>query len=387
MFQFNKIKSPKSFVLVWLNRKGADFEIRAGKISSGRKGLSLFETIDDVIKEFGVNVPYVLHVSGSGVLQRTIHNKPNYLADVLINGKKEDFFITAFQSFDAKNVIVSFFRREIIQGVLSVLQDKKAKLYQIDSGEVQLIKSLGKVFYLKGNYSIETNETGEVFMNKPEEPLRLIQTSAGSFSYDELLVESYINESEEQKELWEYSFLESEFNDRSEIKEKRTFERFGLIMVSVLLLVVFGNYFYQNYLQQSISELESQLMIQNDNLALLDRLNQEKERKKALISNAGIFTPRFNAYYLDQIGLTVPKNVVLTQLKLYPLDGKLKQKQKINVFRDIINVQGTTPSNIELDKWINALDRKEWVKTVEVMNYIKNDSLPAEFNLQITIKE
>ncbi len=387
MFQFNKIKSPKSFVLVWLNRKGADFEIRAGKIASGRKELKLFETVEDVLKEFGINTPYILHVSGSGVLQRAIQNKPNYLSDVLINGRKEDFFITSFQSFDAKNVIVSFFRREIIQEVLNQLQDKKAKLYQIDSGEIQLIKSLRKVFYLKGSAAVESDEKGELHTHKLEEPLRLIQTSVGSFSYDELLVESYIGESEEQNDQWEYSFLESEWNDRSEIKEKRTFERFGLVMMSVLLLIVFGNYFYQNYLQQKISELESQLLIQNDNLALLDRLNQEKERKKTLIGNAGIFTPRFNAYYLDQIGLTVPKNVVLTQLELYPLDGKLKQKQKINVFRDLINVEGTTPSNSELDKWISALDRKDWVKTVEVMNYIKNDSLPAEFNLQITIKE
>jgi hypothetical protein len=387
MLQFNKISSPRSFVLVWLYRQGANFQIKAGKVVPRRKELSSFNTIEEVVEEFGVNKPYVIHVSGSGVVQRTLENKPNYITDLIINGRKEDFFITSFQSFDKKNVTVSFFRREVIEELLNILRSQKVKLYQVDSGEIQLIKSLGDVFYLKGSFDISSSVDGEVRVNKTEQPPRLIQTSSGTYTYEELLIESYTNVSDQQIELWNYSFLESPWNDRSEIKGKRTFERFGAILMTTLLLIVFGNYFYQNYLYQDISKLESELLIQNDNLALLDRLNLEKERKKILVGNAGIFTPRFNAYYLDEIGLTVPKDIVLTKLELYPIDGKLKQKQKINVFRDLIKVQGTTPTNIELDKWISILDKKEWVKTVEVMNYIKNDSLPAEFNIQIRIKE
>ena len=270
---------------------------------------------------------------------------------------------------------------------MHVFSEKKIRLYQIDSGEIQLIRSLGDTFSLKGNYSIESNEKGQLSMQKIESPGKLIYVQDSAYSHDELLVAAYLNFSPEQKDNWSYSFLESGFNDRIEIAEKRKFERFGMLCVFTILFLVCGNYFYQNYLQNQVAQLESELMVQNDNLALLDRLDQEKERKKLLVTSAGTISKRFSAYYLDQIGESVPDKIVLNKLDLFPIDGKLKQKQKVLIKSDLITIEGSTTSNKELDKWIGQLDRKEWVHQVEVMNYIKNDSLPAEFLLQIKIKE
>lgn len=360
---------------------------RAGKISAREKDLHLFDSIEEVVKQFGVSLPYILHVSGSGVLQRCVEIKPNYLNELLINGKKEDFFVSSFESFDGRSAIVSFFRRELIQEILHVFTEKKIRLYQIDSGEIQLIRSLGDTYSLKGNYSVESNAKGQLSMQKTESPGKLIYVHDSAYSYDELLVAAYLNFSSEQKDRWTYSFLDSEYNDRIEIAEKRKFERFGLLSVFTILILVLANYFYQNYLQNEVAQLESELMVQNENLALLDRLDQEKERKKLLVTSAGTISKRFSAYYLDQIGESIPDKIVLNRLDLFPIDGKLKQKQKVLIKSDLITIEGSTASNKELDKWIGQLDRKEWVHQVEVMNYIKNDSLPAEFLLQIKIKE
>lgn len=387
MFRRANIQVPKPFILVHIHRDGALMRFRAGKISTRQQELSSYDSLDEMLEQLSTSLPYILHVSGSGVLQRQVEIKPNYLNELLINGKKEDFFVSSLESFDGRSALVSFFRRELIQELLEFLKEKRVRLYQIDSGEIQLIRSLGRTFSLKGNYAIDSNAKGELSMQKTENPGKLIYARDAAYSYDELLIAAYLNFSPEQKEHWNYSFLESEFNDRIEIAEKRKFERFGMLSVFTILFLVLVNYFYQNYLQNEVARLESELLVQNDNLALLDRLDQEKERKKLLVTSAGTISKRFSAYYLDQIGASVPDKIVLNKLGLFPIDGKLKQKQKVLVKSDLITIEGNTASNKELDKWIGQLDRKEWVHQVEVMNYVKNDSLPAEFSLQIKIKE
>ena len=72
MFRRSNIQVPKPFVLVHVHREGSTMRFRAGKISAREKDLHLFDSIEEVVKQFGVSLPYILHVSGSGVLQRCV---------------------------------------------------------------------------------------------------------------------------------------------------------------------------------------------------------------------------------------------------------------------------------------------------------------------------
>jgi Tfp pilus assembly protein PilN len=161
------------------------------------------------------------------------------------------------------------------------------------------------------------------------------------------------------------------------------FKVYGASSLLVIFLSLFANYFYQNHLNTDVAELEQNLMSSNDNLALLERLEQEKTRKEQLISGAGVTSSLFLSYYLDEIGQTVPKGVQLQEMKLFPLDGKIKNKQKVEVNQEQIIIEGTTIGNETLDNWIEKMDRFEWVRSIELLNYHEGEENRAEFKLLI----
>jgi Tfp pilus assembly protein PilN len=179
---------------------------------------------------------------------------------------------------------------------------------------------------------------------------------------------------------YEYFKLEVAEENYSQFAQFKVYGASALIGIFLALL---GNYFYQNHLNNDIAQLEQDLMMSNDNLALLERLDQEKIRKKQLVSTAGVTSSRFLSYYLDEIGRTVPKDINLQEIKLFPLSSKMKNKQKIEVNQEQILIEGTTTGNEVLDNWIEKMDRFEWVSSIELLNYLKGDNGRAEFKLLI----
>jgi Tfp pilus assembly protein PilN len=164
------------------------------------------------------------------------------------------------------------------------------------------------------------------------------------------------------------------------------FKIYGISVVSAILLGLIVNYFYQNHLNQRVAQLEDDLSIHNENLAMLDRLNQEKMRKEKVVMSAGVTSNHFLAFYMDEIGKSVPKNIRLSEMKVFPVAGKLKNKQKVEVEKDQISIIGVTKGNVVLDDWIEAMNRFDWVQSVELLNYLKDGEDIAEFELIMTLE-
>ena len=164
------------------------------------------------------------------------------------------------------------------------------------------------------------------------------------------------------------------------------FKAFGIAVIGGIFLTLLGTYFYQNHLNQRVAELEVDLSVYNENLSMLDRLSQEKQRKQELIANAGVNAKNFLSYYLDEIGKSVPSSITLSEMTLFPVVGKLKNKQRVEVDQEKIIIAGTTKGNEIMDDWIEMMDRFEWVKSIELINYLKISEELAEFELVMTLE-
>ena len=129
------------------------------------------------------------------------------------------------------------------------------------------------------------------------------------------------------------------------------------------------------------------LSVHTENISMLDRLSQEKQRKEQLIGSAGVNASSFLSYYMDEIGVSVPKSITLSDMTVFPVVGKLKEKQRIEVDQKRIWIAGITKDNEILDNWIEKMDRFGWIKSIELLNYLKSTDDWAEFELQITLSE
>lgn len=370
MKSLKNIWFPKRIGLIHLELKGEAPLFTAYVCGKDIRMQGTYTDLEALISKVGKNRAYHLHVTGSGVLHRKVESLPNFRDQLIIGGNTNDFYFTAYD--DGTDVAASFVRREAIRSFVELFEEKKWHQLGISSGEIPVC-GLDENVHYQNDFRIELAEGKlAVFernaqLPKREDPDAICRSLQKNYT------------SENPKLTWELC-TEAVTN----FKEFNQFRTLGLSLVSLIFIALFGNYFYQNALNQDIAQLEADLSLSNENIALLDRLEQEKVRKEQLIASAGVTSSRFLSYYLDEIGRTVPKSVKLQELTLFPLDGKLKNKQKVTVQSDHISLQGTTPDNEILDDWIELMDRFEWVKSIELLHYGKINDTAAEFKLLIT---
>lgn len=384
MSKYTDIWLPKTLVVIFIHFNGKEKEFHALKVKKKQKfedieKVQQFDSITEIIGEYGENTPYYFSISGSGVLSRKINNTPNFKEELVITGNVEDFIFTSYS--DDNHIAVSFFRKEL----LSELINSNTHLIGISSGSIPLFTLLEQKGTIEFEYKI-SKENGKILdFTKSEQKKEEATWMNHLYSEKQLLALALFGLIHKK----DTNFISSESENCKKREDNyRQFSQFKVYGISVLSFIFFSlliNYFYQNHLNNQIAQLELDLSISNDNLALLDRLGQEKQRKEQLIFNAGVNSSKFISFYLDEIGKTVPSQIKLQELIVFPLTSKLKNKQKIEIDQKMITISGTTIGNEELDDWIETMDRFDWIQGIQLLNYIKNEHGNADFKFQIQL--
>jgi len=390
MSWYKRIWSPKSFVMIFLHFEGnqtvfSGLKIRKKTDISDMEDSVYFENLEELVKFYGKSTPYHLHVHGTGILSRKISNAPNFKEDLIINGNVEEFNFTTYS--DGQSIVASFFRLEIIERFLGELKALKVHLLGVSSGEVPLFTLLKENGSVSFDYLISKKEGSIDNFIRNEAISKRALYKHNYFSKLQLTAIALYSNYMDPDEGYTSSSQNDYKHGNEEYVQFAQFKFYGISVLSILFAAVVSNYFYQNHLNNKIAELELELSISIENLSFLDRLGQEKSRKMQLVQNAGVNSKRFMSFYLDEIGRTAPKMINLTDLELYPIISKLKNKQRVEVDNSRIIVYGVTNDNEVLDNWIEKLDEFEWVKSVELMNYLKNEEGRADFKFIIALNQ
>lgn len=370
---FKHIWSPKRMCIVFVEINGEEQALSALLVGKKCVNLGTFDSLESLVKKAGSGRAYHLHVSGSGVLTRKVEALPNYKEQLIISGKSDAFHFTSFT--DAQYIAVSFLRKALTETLETTFRTNKWHLLGVSSGEIPVCAAETDVYY-KGLFTIEVTE-GKI---KQFERNTLPNAAVDKTAIAQSVLNAYKRDAPGLSWTSYVAALEN-------FKEFTQFKSIGLGLLMLILCALFTNYLYQNHLNNAIAQLESDLSMSNSNLSMLDRLEQEKERKEQLIASAGTASPRFLSYYLDEIARTVPSTVDLQELSLFPLQEKLKNKQKVEIDYNQALVLGNTPNNMILDDWIEQMDRFEWIAAIELLNYSKMNEDEASFKLLITLNQ
>lgn len=341
-----------------------------------------FASLDECIQHYGPKIPLYLHLLGSGILTRKVNDAGSYREDLIINGDVNDFFFSTYS--DGSEVVASFFRKTLLEDLMTELQNRKIKLIGVSAGYASLF-SLLEDESLTFDMMLEKKNGMITKFERSEKPENRSLWCSEFYELKQLAAFSVMRLLWYPDEKFENSKIDQAESDFENTIQYNKFKTLGLTGVGTIFLALVINYFYTNSLNNTIAQLETDLSASNQNLALLDRLEQEKSRKEQLVLSAGVNSSKFLSYYLDEIGQSVPKEINLSTMEVFPVTGKLKNKQKVEVDQEKITITGSTAGNEILDDWIEKMNRFEWIKSVELTNYLKTENGQAAFNLVITL--
>ncbi|MCE3297036.1 MAG: hypothetical protein K0R65_2750 [Crocinitomicaceae bacterium] len=377
--------NPRRAVVITLHYSTEGVSYAAARISGGSPGdFVSFDSLKDLVKKCGKEQPYLIHVSGTGILTRAVENIPNYKEQLIVNGDKDDFYFTTFEA--GSRLVTSFFRKALIEDHVNELKNLKAFLLNVSCGIVPCLLHIAEGGKLAFDHEVSIVNGQLENFKRSESVQEQCLVGTRFLSFNEALTESLAMDLKENSPLLTGGFSAEE--KRSALQnwvDYSKFRFFGVAMVSTILLLLLGNYFYLNHLNQQVADLEVELALNNENLSLMDRLEQEKIRKEQLILASGINGKSFTSYFIDAIGKTVPSSIKLTEMHVFPLKERLKQKRKVEIDQENIEVLGLTQSSSVLDDWMEKMNRFEWVNRVELLNYMKLTDNQAEFKLVIRI--
>lgn len=387
MSRLKNIWSPKSLVLVFLDFEQGECVVSAGKIKAGKtepQEFEQFDSLEDAVKHFGKSKPIHLHILGTGVLSRKIQSSNAFQQDLIMNGNPNEFLFTTFD--DGNNMAVSFCRKSLIEAQFKKIDVEKWHLYGMSCGYSAICGVLEDES-ISTDFSISIKNDQLVSFQRAKEVNEKTFFRDEHWTSKSLIAQAISSQLGKDEKKWNI-FGENEGDSKREnYNQFNQFKILGLGILGVILLSLLINHFYHNSLNNDVAQLEMNLSVHNENLSLLERLSQEKMRKEQLIASAGVNSSSFLSYYLDNIGESVPKSITLSDMTVFPVEGKLKDKQKVEVNQKRIGIAGITPENVVLDDWIEKMDRFEWVESVELINYLKSSEQSAEFEIEINLAQ
>ena len=340
-----------------------------------------------LIKDVKDKYPIILHFMGKGVLNRQTQNTPGYRSTLLMNINLEEFYFTDFVQGDT--VFSSVVRKDLVEEQLEIFAAKKLHVIQVTSGPFvigPIAEYLNKKQFNSNGIKLSFSEKNELSsFEKEEGDLRNIEIGEDLVSTDRLepiaVAANFFNPSKtillpENEEVF--------LTNLEEAKQKNIFQRFGVGMVAIFVVIILSNYLYLNSLNTTISENYLQLSAFEEQLALVGDLEDEKNRKEKLLRSSGLLNRHFLSFYLSELGKDVPREMNFEYVDVRPLSDEIKNKHKIEFQDRIIFIKGKSENSNVLSNWIEEVKEKEWITSVEIMNYTYERNA-GNFELEIVV--
>lgn len=351
------------------------------------KGEKLVQDIRSLIKKITKRVPVVLHIHGKGILNRKVKYQENYRHALLMNARLEDFYFTDY--IDGEVVYSSVIRKDTVQDILHLFAEHQVEVISFGTGPfvaVPLIPLTGKPNIIVDGTLMSCNEGHVTSFEKSEDYRTATFIGDDQFAHDVVgaiaLAVNHFHPSEavvlpEEPTVYEANFKEA--------RQKNVFYRFAFGMVFFFLILLCANYMYLGHLNSKIEDNYLVLAEFEDQLAELNTLSDEKGRKEKLLEGSGLLNRYFLSYYLMEISNSVPREVTLDQISLRPLVDEIKSRHKIEFNERLVVLVGKSKSANILDHWINDLKEKEWLASVDILDYTYKKNV-GNFELEIVLR-
>jgi len=171
-----------------------------------------------------------------------------------------------------------------------------------------------------------------------------------------------------------------------EFAQKRFFNlglKTGLAVLFISLLINFLLFDYYNGHNETLSQNSQINQSYKEQLLLL---TNELNDKKKLVDDISNSTSSKTSFYFDQIGLSVPTTISLNSIGYQPVLKNIEEGKKIILSEQTLFIKGSSSNGENFLNWVKSLEKFDWIKSVDIVDYGTGKKLSTMFELRIAIK-
>jgi len=360
------------------------------------KWVNYAELIKEITKKislpFTTNFPVTLIFTGKQVIIRKLSIDNAEIEDsillqkILPGAKLSEFFFQKTVLEDC--IFVSLIRNKIINEIVAQFSSNKWTVVNVKAGPVDVFfiqneLSGNQIDLGKYSFNFTTKEISDnveesvrnckiadlTLSNRLIIPLAVILSDI-QWKFDVKTLPKVIQENNIELKFWHYQMALLRF-----------------FFITILFLIGTSYFINENY-QQAIINLQETTAEQNNSNQLFQQKQNDYNSKVAILSSTGVVSSKKINKIGDRIGITLPSNIRLLELSIFPLKSKVKKEKKIEFSKELISVKGISQSSGLLNNWIEILGKEDWIKEVTILNYSQTDKQnPGIFELEIVLNE
>ncbi len=168
---------------------------------------------------------------------------------------------------------------------------------------------------------------------------------------------------------------------------QKTFFNKGIkIMVGIVLGILLLNFIFFTHYYKLAQESSEILLVNKSSIEDVSKIKQRiivKEEKVKDID--GRMTSR-SSLIINEIANKVPSSILLTELTFNPLEKKIKADEAILTKDKIITISGTTIANQSFTKWVEDIEKLQYIDKVLITHFGKNEDNETTFSINLTLK-
>lgn len=168
---------------------------------------------------------------------------------------------------------------------------------------------------------------------------------------------------------------------------QNTFFNKGIkIMVGVILAILLLNFIFFTHYYKLAQESSEILLVNKSSIEDVSKIKQRiivKEEKVKAID--GRMTSR-SSLIINEIANKVPSSILLTELTFNPLEKKIKAEEAILTKDKIITISGITIANQSFTKWVEDIEKLQYIDKVLITHFGKNEDNETTFSINLTLK-
>lgn len=361
------------------------------EVIKSEQQLSLEEFLSSHID---ASIPLSVSFTGKGLILKKVpfnstDNIKSILNKTLPNISEDEFYLSHSDEFNS-SCISGVCRKSTVDEVLQFMTAKKADVLSFSLGPLAIKNILP---LLSQSYETEISTPGyklkftDGYLNEIQ--AGTFETKSFSIGQEQIPAGTLIAFSCAFTELISSQTLSLSNIPNNTLKEnykqKRLFNVGLAAALGIVFTLVFINYFVFSHYTTKVQKLQSSINLNQSALTQIDTLKKEIEEKEKMVLKSGLLQNSKTSYYADQIASTVPANIKLTALIVFPKE-KNEDETLYNFNTEKIDIQGKCKFSIDVNDWINVMRSFTWVKDIKLIHYNPSSSEKgSDFNIQITI--
>ncbi|UII76213.1 hypothetical protein LV716_18415 [Flagellimonas sp. HMM57] len=302
-----------------------------------------------------------------------------------------DLDVFYYQISKLKNhLLISIAKKNGVDSYLEKLKEMNFRVTGFSLG----LSTLGSLINFINNETIYTNTNKIAFDTGPNSKLSISKVdNATQVSYtinglqmknSALVAFSGILDFLSDSAAHNSNFKPTVQSLQNDFKQSRVFKIVSRSSLVVLLIILLSNFLIFSYYFDEVASLKENLAFDNENkknlMALTDAVAEKEKKVDAVLS---VSNSR-SSYYLDELGTSIPKSILLDGIQYQPLIKPVQISKPIEVNIDELIVTGNCINSEDFSSWLIYLERLEWVRSVETLEYDYKNQNSSNFKIKIS---